>query len=167
MTSIVDRRGFLATVACGFLAAPLAGEGQPAAKISRIALLDTTSMPARRQLWDVFREELRKLGYLEGANLIVDPRWAEDKTERLPGLVADLLRLARDLIVVARAPAAMAARRATTTIPIVLAGIGDPVPLGLVDSLARPGGNITGVTNVTIELAGKRVGLLKEMVPQV
>jgi putative ABC transport system substrate-binding protein len=162
----VDRRAVIAGI-LSLLAAPLAAEAQPAVKVPRIALLDTTSMPARRLLWDAFRERLRELGYVEGANLIVEPRWADDKAERLPGLVAELVRLAPDLIVVAGAPAAMAAHHATTTIPIILAGIGDPVLLGLVASLARPGGNITGVTNVTIELAGKRVGLLKEMVPKV
>jgi putative tryptophan/tyrosine transport system substrate-binding protein len=162
----VRRRTFV-TGTVALLAAPLAVEAQQAGKTPRIALLDTTSMPARRHLWDAFRDGLRELGYVEGGNLIIESRWADDRTERVAGVVAELIRLTPDVIVVAGTPAALAVHRATTTIPIVLAGVGDPVPLGLVASLARPGGNVTGLTNVTIELAGKRVGLLRETVPKV
>jgi putative ABC transport system substrate-binding protein len=132
-----------------------------------MALLDTSSMAAREHLWDGFRQGLRELGYVEGQNLTVESRWADGRTERLPGLAAELVRLKADLIVAAGTPAALAVKQATTTIPIVMVGVGDPVTLGLVASLARPGGNITGLTTVNIELAGKRVGLLKEMMPKV
>jgi putative ABC transport system substrate-binding protein len=149
------------------LVAPLAAGAQPATKIARIAILDTIPMTGRAQLWDVFRQGLRELGYVEGRNLAIESRSADGKAERLPALAAELVRGQPDLIVTAGAPAAMAAKQATTTIPIVMASVGDPVVLGLVASLARPGGNITGLTNVSIELAGKRVELLKVMVPRV
>jgi ABC-type uncharacterized transport system substrate-binding protein len=154
-------------VALAVLTAPLAVRAQPVAKVSRMAFLDSSSMAARAHLWDAFRRGLREFGYIEGRTLTVESRWADGRTERLPGLAAELVGLKPDLIVTAGAPAALAAKQATTTIPIVIMGVGDPVPLRLVASLARPGGNITGLTNVTIELAGKRVGLLKEMVPKV
>jgi putative ABC transport system substrate-binding protein len=160
-------RGLAATLAVTLLVAPLAAGAQPATKIARIAILDTIPMTGRAQLWDVFRQGLRELGYVEGRNLAIESRSADGKAERLPALAAELVRGQPDLIVTAGAPAAMAAKQATTTIPIVMASVGDPVVLGLVASLARPGGNITGLTNVSIELAGKRVELLKVMVPRV
>ena len=165
---MIDRRRFLAGTGAVLLAAPLAAEGQQAAtKTPRIVLLDASSMVARAHEWNAFRQSLRELGYVEGQNITIESRSADGRYEQLPGLAAELVRLKPDLIVTAGAPAALAAKQATTTIPIVIAGVGDPVPLKLVASLARPGGNITGLTNVTIELAGKRVGLLKEMVPKV
>src|SRR5262245_53735380 len=159
--------GLVATLVAGLLVSPFPGGGQPAGNVPRIAVLDTSSMAARAHMWEAFRQGLRELGYVEGRNITIESRWADGRTERLPGLVAELVRLKPDVIVVGGAPAAQAAKRATATIPIVMAGIGDPVPLGLVDSLARPGGNVTGLTNVTIELAGKPVGLLKELAPKV
>jgi ABC-type uncharacterized transport system substrate-binding protein len=163
----VNRRAFIGTLAGGLLAAPLAVEAQQAGKTLRIALLETSSMAARADQWEAFRQGLRELGYVEGQNITLVSRGADGSTERLPGLAAELVRLKADLIVAAGTPAALAARQATTTIPIVMVGVGDPVTLGLVASLARPGGNITGLTTANIELAGKRVGLLKEMVPKV
>jgi ABC-type uncharacterized transport system substrate-binding protein len=159
--------GLIATLILSMLVVPDAAGAQPAAKTPRIAVLDTSSMAARAHLWDAFRQGLRELGYVEGRNLTIESRWADGKTERLPGLAAEVVRLKPDVIVTAGAPAALVAKQATTTIPIVMTGVGDPVPLGLVASLARPGGNITGLTNLTIELAGKRVGLLKEVAPKV
>jgi ABC-type uncharacterized transport system substrate-binding protein len=163
----MNRRAFIGTLAGGLLAAPLAVEAQPASKAPRIALLESSSMTARADLWDAFRQGLRELGYVEGQNITIVSRWADGRTERLPVLAAELVRLKVDLIVVAGTPAALAAKQATTTIPIVMVGAGDPVILGLAASLARPGRNITGLTTVNIGLAGKRVGLLKEMVPKV
>src|SRR5262249_55287263 len=119
MTSMTSRHAFVVGMLT-LLAAPLAGEPQQPATTHRIALLDSTSMPARRHLWDAFRDHLRELGYVEGGNLIIEARGADDRTERLAGLVAELVRLTPDVIVVAGAPAALAAHRATTTIPIVL-----------------------------------------------
>jgi len=163
----MNRGSFVRGAIFALLALPLAAEAQPAAKMSRIALLDASSMAARVHLWDAFRQGLHEFGYVEGHNLTVESRWADGKTERLPGLAAELVRLKPELIMTAGVPATLAAKQATTTIPIVMTGVGDPVPLGLVASLARPGGNITGLTNLTIELAGKRVELLKEVVPKV
>ena len=163
---MISRRAFVGSLTGGLLAAPLAAEAQPGGT-PRIALLDASSMAAREAEWNAFRQGLRELGYAEGQNIAIVSRSADGRYERLPGLAAELVRLKPDLIVVAGTPAALAAKQATTTIPVVITGGGDPVPLKLVASLARPGGNITGLTNVTIELAGKRVGLLKEMMPKV
>jgi putative ABC transport system substrate-binding protein len=150
----------------GILIAAVAAEAQQAGT-PRIALLDASPMAARVAEWNAFRQGLRDLGYVEGQNITIESRWADGRYERLPDLAAELVRLKPDLIVAAGTPAALAAKQATTTIPIVMAGAADPVRLKLLASLARPGGNITGVTNVAIELAGKRVGLLKEMLPKV
>src|SRR5262245_11709342 len=162
----MERRSFLGLLAGGLLAAPLAVLAQRA-ETPRIALLDASSMAARATEWNAFRQGLRELGYVEGQSITIASRSADGRYERLPGLAAELVRLKPDLIMTAGAPAALAAKQATRTIPIVIAAVGDPIPLKLVASLARPGGNITGLTNVTIELAQKRVGLLKDMVPKV
>jgi putative ABC transport system substrate-binding protein len=162
----MDRRVFIAGTFALF-AVPLAAEAQPAGKMVRIARLDAGSATARPDLWEAFSQGLRDLGYIEGRNVIIESRWGDEKPDRLPDLAAELVRLHPDLIVTAGAPAALAAKQATTTIPIILVGVGDPVPLGLVASLARPGGNITGLSNLAIELAGKRVGLLNEVAPRV
>src|SRR5262249_7605444 len=117
--------------------------------------------------WEqAFRNGLRELGWIEGKNISIEYRHAEGKDDRLPGLAADLVRLKVDVIVAAVTPDALAAKRATGTIPIVMAGASDPVAVGLVENLARPGGNITGLSRMTSELAGKRLELLKEMVPR-
>ncbi len=111
-------------------------------------------------------QELSKLGWIEGKNITIEYRFAEQKLDRLPELAADLVRLKVDLIVVAGAPAAMAAKSATTTIPIVMANVGDPVGVGLVASLARPGGNVTGFSSLSFELNTKRLEILKDAVPK-
>src|SRR5262245_22658729 len=162
----MERRTFLGVVTGSLLAAPLAAQAQQA-ETPRIALLDASSMAARAPEWNAFRQGLGELGYVEGQNIAIASRSADGRYERLPSLAAELVRLKPDLIITAGAPAGLDAKQATTTIPIIIAAIGDPIPLKLVDSLARPGGNITGLTNVTIELAQKRVGLLKDMVPKV
>ena len=110
---------------------------------------------------------MRELGYVEGQNIALESRWAHGKVERLPGMAAELVRLKVNVIVTAGTPPALAAKQATTTIPIVMASGGDPVGLGLVASLARPGGNVTGVTSLAGELSGKRLELLREVVPEV
>ncbi len=159
--------GLAVILAVSLVPAPLAAEAQPTTKTPRIALLETSSVAERAHLWEAFRQGLRDLGYVEGQNITVEARSADGRTERLPGLVAELVRLKADLIVASGTPATLAAKQATTTIPIVMVGVGDPVTLRLVASLARPAGNITGLTTVNIELAGKRFGLLKEIVPKV
>jgi putative tryptophan/tyrosine transport system substrate-binding protein len=116
-------------------------------------------------LREVFRQGLRELGYVEGKNLIIEYRYGEDKLERLPVLAEELVRLKVDVLVTSATTATLAAKDVTRTIPIVFLGVSDPVAFGLVDSLARPGGNLTGFTNISAVLAGKRLELLKETIP--
>jgi putative ABC transport system substrate-binding protein len=137
--------------------APLASEAQQATKIPRVGLLDYTAF------WDPLRQGLRDLGYVEGQNIALEYRRSEGRSERLPDLAAELVRLKVDVIVTAGTPPTQAAMRATTTIPIIMVSIGDPLRTGLVASLARPGGNVTGNTILGAELAGKRLQLLKDI----
>ncbi len=162
---MISRRVFLGTMAGGLLAAPLAAEAQQAVKIPRIGYLGPTYAAGGKHLLDAFREGMRELGYVEGKNIVIEYRWAEGKYDRFPDLAAELVRLKLDLIVAVSTPGAQAAKRATKTIPIVMVGIADPVAVGLVASVARPGGNITGLTFISPELTGKRLELLKEVVP--
>ena len=153
----------------GLVAAPAAAEAQAAAKIHRIGLLESAPpSPAADTFgqWGAFREGLRTLGYVEGRSLAIESRWADDKYERLPNLAAELVRLNIEVFVVRTTPAALAARSVTQTIPIVILSAIDPVGAGLVVSLARPGGNITGLTTMAPDLSAKRVQLLKEMMPR-
>jgi putative ABC transport system substrate-binding protein len=162
---VVDRRTFIA-VAAAWLSAPLAAEAQQVGKVPRIGLLSSFS-PSASAVWhQAFQEGLRDLGWMEGKNIGIEYRYAEGETERLPDLAADLVRLKVDIIVAAFANDALAAKKATRTIPIVMASTGDPVATGLVGSLARPGGNITGLSTMSPDLAGKRLQLLKEIVPK-
>ncbi len=115
---------------------------------------------------EAFRQELSKLGWIEGKNITIEYRFAEQKTERLPELAADLVRLKVDLIVATGVPPALAAKRATTTIPIVMVSATDPVGAGLIASLARPGGNVTGISSLSPELNTKRIEILKDAVPK-
>jgi len=147
------------------LLAPWSAGAQPPGAVPRIGLLDTASFAGRAPLWEAFREEMRQLGYVEGRTVIFEARGADGKYERLPALAAELVRLKVDAIVTAGTPTAQAARQATATIPIVMATGSDPVGLGLVASLARPGGNLTGVTSLTGELSAKRLQLARELVP--
>jgi len=162
---MTDRRAFIGTLAGGLLAAPLAAEAQQAAKIARIGYL-TTNMAAGPVL-EAFRQGLRDLGYVEGRNLVIEYRAAEGKSERLPALAAELVALKVDVIVAPTTPAALAAKQATRTIPIVFSFAPDPVASGLVTSLARPGGNVTGLSVLGPELVGKRLELLTQAVPGV
>jgi putative ABC transport system substrate-binding protein len=140
-------------------------QAQQAGKVLRIGFLDNSTAARSAVLVDAFRQELRKLGWIDGKNISFEYRFAEQKTERLPELAADLVRLKVDLIVVLGAPPALAAKKATTTIPIVMTAVGDPVGLGLVASLARPGGNVTGFSSLA-ELNTKRLEILKDAVPK-
>jgi len=145
--------------------APLTAEGQQAG-VPRVGYLGNSSPSLEVDLLDAFRQGLREFGYTEGQNIIIEYRWAEGKYDRFPGLLADLVRLKVDAIVTAGTPGALAAKRATKTIPIVMAVAGDAVGTGLVASLAHPGGNVTGSTTIVQELEGKRLELLKEVVPR-
>ena len=161
----MHRRAFLGTVAVGFLIAPLDADAQPAGKSPRIGVLRPGSPPD--PLVDAFRQGLRELGYAEERNITIEYRWAEGRDARLPDLAADLVRLQVDVIVAAGQAPALAAKHATATIPIVMPVSADPVGLGLVASLGRPGGNVTGLTGLGDELVGKRMQLLKETFPRV
>jgi len=139
---------------------------QQATKIPRIGYLATVSLSAISARIEAFRQGLRELGYVEGKNIVIEWRYAEGKADRLPGLAAELVRLKVDVIVTAGAPATRRAKEATVTIPIVMTNDGDPVGTGFVASLARPGGNITGLSTLAPELSGKQLELLKEIVPR-
>jgi putative ABC transport system substrate-binding protein len=139
---------------------------QQTGKIFRIGFLDASTASGSAVLVEAFRQELSKLGWIEGKNITIEYRFAEQKNERLPELAADLVRLKVDLIVVTSTPEAVAAKRATTNIPIVMANVGDPVGAGLVASLARPGGNVTGLSGLTPDLITKRLEVLKDAVPK-
>ena len=152
---------FIATLTLGILAAPLAADAQPPTKVPRIGLLDYAAF------WEPLRQGLRDLGYVEGQNIAFEYRPTEGRRERLPDLAAELLRLKVDVIVTYGTPGTLAAKQATTTIPIVMVGVGDPLRTGLVPSLARPGGNVTGSSQLGPELSAKRLELLKESLPKV
>jgi putative ABC transport system substrate-binding protein len=147
------------------LAAPLAAGAQMGGRTLRVAILDDASETARADRWKVFRARLRELGYIEGKNLVIEVRYAQRANERLPALAAELVALKPDVIVTAATPPAQAAMRATSSIPIVFNGVADPVGVGLVTSLARPGRNATGISIITAELGPKWVELLRELAP--
>jgi putative tryptophan/tyrosine transport system substrate-binding protein len=151
--------------AAALLAAPLAAEAQPAGKIPRIGFLATPSAEVIQGRVTAFEVALRDLGYVDGKSIIIDYRYGDGRYERLPTLAAELVRLKVDILVVVGAPAAHAAKNATSVIPIVIGNAADPVGTGLVVSLARPGGNITGLSDFNIDLVTKRPELLKELVP--
>src|SRR5712692_4866435 len=160
------RLAFSITLLLGGLFSPVGAEAQQAAKVARIGFL-SADIAANLHLREAFLQGLRDLGYIEGRNVVIEYRDAEGKYERLPALAADLVALKVDVIVVTSTPAALAAKQATRTIPIVLAWAGDPVGSGLVTSLARPGGNVTGLSVLAPELVGKRLELLTQAVPGV
>ncbi|MBI3106618.1 MAG: ABC transporter substrate-binding protein [Candidatus Rokubacteria bacterium] len=162
----MNRRAFIAT-ATAILVAPLAADAQQAAKVPRIGFLGNSTAALEANLVGPFREGLRDLGYVEGRNILIEYRWAEGKYERFPALIAELIALKVDVIVTAGTPASLAVKKAITSIPLVMIAVGDPVATGIVASLARPGGNITGLSSIAQELEGKRLELLKEVVPNV
>jgi putative ABC transport system substrate-binding protein len=154
--------GLIVTLTLGLFLSPLVAEAQQPAKIPRVGYVFSFIPSEGRHLWEACRQGLRELGYVEGQNIVLEPRWAEGQHERLPGLVADLVRLKVDVIVAAATPASRAAKAATSTIPIVIVAVGEPVRVGLIASFARPGGNVTGLSLLTAELSGKRLELLGE-----
>jgi len=152
-----------ALFAGGFFAAPPLANAQPATKVHRIGVLGNENTPQ----WEGLRQGLRDLGYVDGRNVRMEWRWSEGKTDRLPSLALELVALAPDVIVASGTQAVRAAKLATSTIPIVMTVSAYPEKIGLVESLARPGGNITGLTNIAPELNGKRFELLKEIAPRI
>jgi putative ABC transport system substrate-binding protein len=163
---VITRREFIGTLAGGLVAAPLAAEAQQAARVPRVGYLGT-NLSVSPHLPEAFRQGLRDLGYVEGRNVVIEYRSAEGKLERLPALAAELVAVKVDVIVVGAEPHALAAKQATRTLPIVFATAADPVASGLVTSLARPGSNVTGLATLSPELVGKRLELLKQVVPGV
>jgi ABC-type uncharacterized transport system substrate-binding protein len=157
------RREFIALAGGAAVAWPPVAGAQPSRKVYKIGIFSAGSDPS--PLRGALRDGLRELGWIEGKNLTFEDRYAEDKLDRLPGLAAELVNLKVDVIVALGTLAPLAAKRATSTIPIVMAAAGDPVGSGLVASLARPGGNVTGLSIMAPELAGKRLEMLKDLLP--
>jgi len=162
----MNRRTAIRQLATFFLTTASLAEAQQSGKIFRIGYLDGSTAAGSAGLLEAFRQELRKLGWIEGKNIAIEYRFAEQKLERLPELAADLVRLKVDLIVVGGPGPALAAKKATTTIPIVMTNSSDPVAAGLIASLARPGGNVTGFSSLSVELNTKRLEILKDAVPK-
>ena len=162
----MDRRRFIGTVASSLLAAPLAAEAQQPARIPRIGVL-AGNLADTPHLVAAFRQGLLDLGYVEGRNIVIEYRDAKGEFKRLPALACELVALKVDVILAAGTQHVLAAKDATTTIPIVFADVADPVSRGFVSSLARPGGNITGLANLNTDLVGKWLELLKQAVPGV
>ena len=163
------RREFIAALGAAAASAwplPLSAQ-QRATKIPRIGFLALSQEAATPELLNVFRAGLRERGYVEGQNIAVEYRFAKGQIEQYPAVVAELIRLNVDVIVAWTTPAVAAAKRATSTIPIIMLGVADPVEFGLIASLARPGGNITGVSNLARDISNKLVGLLVEIVPAI
>ena len=163
----LGKLGLIVTLAFVSLVAPLAAQAQQAAKTDRIGVLIPGTSAAASHHLEAFRQGLRELGYIDGKNIVLEVRWSEGRHDRLPDLASELVRLKVDVIVAGSTPGALAAKNATGTIPIVILTTGDPVARGLVASLARPGGNRTGVTTLSKELSAKQLQLLKEAVPRV
>jgi ABC-type uncharacterized transport system substrate-binding protein len=162
----MDRRAFIGSLAGGLLAGPFGADAQPTAKVFRIGYLAANSLATSPpNLHEAFRQGLRDLGYVEGRNVVIEYREAEGKFERLPGLAAELIALNVDVIVAPTTVAALAAKQVTRPLPIVFFGATDPVTGGLVGSLARPGGNVTGLSGFSPELVGKCLEVLKQAVP--
>ena len=161
----MDRRQLLVVLG-GALAAPFAVRAQQQ-RVHRVGFLGNSTAALEANLVGPFREGLRDPRLRQGPNIVIEYRWAEGKYERFPELIAELVALNVDIIVTAGTPAALAVKRAMVRIPLVMAAIGDPVGMGLVESLARPGGNFTGLTAIAPDLEGKRLELLREVVPKV
>lgn len=160
------RRGFLTMLGAAAIAPRLAA-AQQARKLPRIGFLGNSTPTLEAKLVGSFREGLRDLGYIENQNISIEYRWAEGKYERLPTLIAELIASKVDVIVTAGTPAALAVKKATASVPLVMVAVGDPVGTGLVASLAHPGGSATGLTSIAPELEGKRLELIKQAVPGV
>jgi len=163
----MDRRTFITGMTGGLLAAPLAVEAQVAGKVYRIGVLEVVAVTSNTTNLAAFRQGLRELGYVEGQNFVIEYRSADGRAERFPDLAAELVRLKVDVIVTRGTPAALAAKHATGTIPIVMASSGDPLAVGLAASLAHPGGNVTGLSAFATEIQGKQLELVREIVPRI
>src|SRR5581483_9399276 len=161
-TCRLTRREVTALLGCAAVW-PHAAFGQQGGSLPRIGFMGNSTEALEANLVGPFREELHALGYREGHNIVLEYRWAEGKYERFPALVAELLAAKVDVIVTAGTPAAMAVKQATTSVPVVMVAVGDPVNTGLVPSLARPGGNLTGLSSIAPDLEGKRLQLLREV----
>lgn len=161
---MIDRRSFISSLAGGLLAAPFAVFAQQPARVPRIGVLGNL---AGHPLWEDFRRGLRDLGYAEGRTIVIEWRFAEGKPERFPALALELVQLKVDLIVATGTDAAQAARQIASSMPVVMTNSAFPDKLGLVRSLARPDGNITGLSNVAPDLLGKRLELIKQIAPKV
>jgi putative tryptophan/tyrosine transport system substrate-binding protein len=161
----MKRREFITLLGAAAAARPLAARAQQTGKVARVGFLGAASAPGYANQLAGFRAGLRDLGYVDGTNVVIEYRWAQGDYERLPGLVADLVRSNVNVIVTHGTPGALAAKQATTTVPIVMAIVGDPVASGIVASLAQPGGNITGQSFFNPELGAKKIELLKEALP--
>ena len=162
----MNKRTLMLAVAILAFTAVYEVEAQQLRKLPRLAILSARS-PGPLDIFDAFHQRLRDLGYVEGKNIIIEYRFAEEKYDRLPALMAELMSFEPDVIFTHTTPGAMAAKKATTTIPVVIGAAGDLLELGIVTSLARPSGNITGMTFFTLELDNKRLELLKEAVPKI
>ena len=165
---IARRRAVLVLLGGALLVAPALVRAQPAVKVTRVGFITPASAsdPRMQGLLEALRQGLRDLGYVDGRNLAIEPRWAGEQYDRLPGLAADLVARRVDVIVAVAVPAIRAAKEATSTIPIVMAAVVDPVATGLVASLARPGGNVTGLSTMGPEITAKQVEMLKQIVPR-
>jgi len=161
---VIARRKLLIAIGAGTFAVSFTALAQkPSSKAPRVGYLFSFTPAEGQHLWDACRQGLRDLGYVEGRNILLEPRWAEGRHDRLPELARELVRLPVDVLVAAATPANLAAKAATSTIPIVMVGVGNPIKVGLVTNLARPGGNITGRSLLTTELSGRRLQLLLEV----
>jgi putative ABC transport system substrate-binding protein len=166
ITRLLERRKFTAMVAVGILTVPLASEAQQAGRVRRIGYISNApSSPLTESWWEAFGAGLREHGWVEHQNIVIERRYAELRKEAALAVAEELVRLGVEVIVVASTLTALAAKQATTTVPIVVTVPSDPVATGLVTSLARPGGNVTGLSFIGTELAGKQVDLLKEAIP--
>jgi putative ABC transport system substrate-binding protein len=159
------RREFIAGLG-GAAAWPMVARGQQTGKIAKIGFIEAGSQQANQIFLDSFNDGLKALGWIEGNNIVVLDRWAEARSEQLPEIVSGLIQSGVDVLVTASGPASVTAKQATSTIPIVAVGIPDPVGIGLINSLVRPGGNLTGFSSLSVELTAKRVQLLQEALPR-
>src|SRR4030095_15426686 len=165
-SSVVSKSAFC--LAMGTMLFALCGftEAQQPAKVHRIGFLGNSTAALEANLIGPFREGMSALGYIEGQNIFIEYRWAEGKYERFPELIGELVRLKVEIIVTAGTPAAVAVKKAAPTMPLVMAAGRDPIGTGLTASLAQPGGNITGLTAIAADLEGKRLELLREVIPK-
>src|SRR5262244_1604175 len=161
----MKRRAFISLLGGAAIAWPLAARAQKGGKLPTIGLLGSGTLAAQSQWTAAFVQRLRELGWTDGRNVAIEYRWAEGRTQRFAEIADEFVRLKVDVIVTHNTPPILAAKQATSVIPIVFATAGDPVGTGIVANLARPGGNVTGLSSQTPEVAGKRIELLREVVP--